>query len=88
MARVLNTNVIRNRNVRIRVRTDRMSTMPVGDIVLVPGGRRAYLWIGPANGNGSVYTVSGVAALKAIARSILLELPPYCSAPPKQKAKR
>ena len=73
MARVVKTP--KSRNVCIRLHSDKGG--PLGDIVLVPGGLRAYLWIGPSDEErrpGTVYTVSGAKALRALAKAVLKEV--------------
>lgn len=73
MARVVKTP--KERNVRIRLLADTLTWQPRGEVVLVPGRARAYLWIGPCEGHATVYTVSGVVALRKLAQAILMELP-------------
>lgn len=57
---------------RIRVRNDDND----GELLLVKGGRRAYLWVGkdvPENGN---LVFSGKVALRRLAKEILREVKP------------
>lgn len=46
---------------------------PKGELFIVRGGPRTYLWIGP-KGHGECHTFSGPATLRAIANAILTEL--------------
>jgi len=54
---------------RLAIRTDRDE----GRVVLVRGGRLAYLWAGRKEGGGCV-TVSGRAVLRKLANEILAEV--------------
>jgi hypothetical protein len=44
-------------------------------IVLVKGGRRAYLWIGETKTDSHLATFAGPQALRMLAESILQEIP-------------
>lgn len=46
------------------------------ELILVKGGRHAYLWAGLLDGSGATYIFSGVGALRALARAILRETTP------------
>ena len=56
----------------IRIRSKRGN----GEIVLIRGGRQAYLWAGPTAGSPrmDVYTLSGEKTLRALAYAILGEV--------------
>lgn len=45
-----------------------------GEIILVSGRRRAYLWVGQIN--GAIYVFSGPQTLRSLAKAILKEIPP------------
>jgi hypothetical protein len=46
-----------------------------GMLNIVEGGpRRAYVWVGPKDGSGVVYTFSGERALRELAKAILKEI--------------
>ncbi len=47
------------------------------ELLLVGGGRNAYLWVGPRDGGigGTIYTFVGQQTLRALARAILREVP-------------
>jgi len=45
-----------------------------GEMMLVKGGRMAYLWVGPERGRDGIYTFSGAVALRKLAKAILEEV--------------
>jgi hypothetical protein len=57
---------------RIVIETDRKD----GEVLLVRGGRRAYLWAGKTTVDKSgCVTVSGTVTLRKLAKAILAEIP-------------
>jgi len=50
-------------------------------MVLVQGGKRAYLWIGKASDDTYLATFQGPCALRALAKAILAEVKPTSSRP-------
>ena len=63
----------------------RRSDFNDGEFLLVRGAARAFLWAGPRHGDGGVWTLSGPASLRRLAKAILAEVPE--PKPRKRKAK-
>ena len=50
----------------------RRAPIPRGELTVIKGGKRSYLWIGPERDDrGNIYTFSGPATLRALAYAIL-----------------
>lgn len=46
------------------------------ELIFLAGGRSSYLWVGPDDERqATIYTFSGPAALRALAKAILAEIP-------------